>query len=80
MRVVHCTVTFIIVTLYLQDGIGMTGANLDTLFELQSIITQLGLPFIIVGDWNVEPATLMSVPWYGELLCETATPSNTTFT
>ena len=42
----------LMIAVYLQDSIGMTGANLETISEIAQLIVKLGMEAIVAGDWN----------------------------
>ena len=46
------------VCMYLDDSIGMTGANIKKWEEVTTFLTSIGLPFIIGGDFNMHPKTV----------------------
>ena len=53
----------VFVAVYLVDGIGLAGANIDRLGSLPRFLEQLSVPYIIMGDWNLEPSELEMARW-----------------
>ncbi len=43
----------LIIVLYLAPGLGLEGTNWVTLMECADFIRQQGIPFILVGDYNM---------------------------
>ena len=56
-------VTVVMASIYLVTGIGLSGRNLEILYDLQVRLRTLGLPFLIAGDWNSAPEDLMDLGW-----------------
>jgi hypothetical protein len=46
--------TILVVVLYLAPGQGLAGSNLVTLTEVGAYLKAYGLPFILMGDFNME--------------------------
>ncbi len=46
--------TLLIVVLYLAPGQGLAGSNLVTLTEVGTYIRGMGLPYVLMGDYNME--------------------------
>ena len=53
--------------IYLEPGLGPQGSNLERLAEVATFLTQLATPFILAGDFNMEPAELMGTQWAHKL-------------
>ena len=49
--------------IYLEPGLGPQGSNLERLAEVATFLTQIATPFILAGDFNMEPAELMGTQW-----------------
>ena len=47
-----------VISVYLKDSEGLTEYNLRVLQEAAALARTLGGPWIMAGDWNVEPKTL----------------------
>ena len=69
-----------IVSVYLRTSEGLTEANLQILRELGAIVRSLSAPWIIAGDWNIEPSTLQATNWHalidGQIVATTAPTCN----
>ena len=52
---------------YLEPGLGLQGSNLERLAEVATFLAQLAAPFILAGDFNMEPAELMGTQWAHKL-------------
>ena len=44
-----------IATIYLDNGIGLTGPNIGKIVSLVKALKVLGKPYIIIGDFNIQP-------------------------
>ena len=44
-----------------------TGANIDKLAAIKKLTMLLNMPFIMVGDWNMEPPVLLQSGWVQEV-------------
>ena len=55
-------------------SIGYTGENVDKFAQVATCIRSYKLPFIIIGDWNMEPIELPHV-WLSKLGAQVLTPS-----
>ncbi len=60
--------------IYLEPGIGPRGVNLDRLAEVGTFLAQFAVPFIIAGDFNMEPAELLSTEWAQKLKAQIVYP------
>ena len=47
-----------IISAYLVTNIGLTGDNRELISQLVQFVHQVGMPWLIAGDFNMEPATL----------------------
>ncbi|CAK0803810.1 unnamed protein product, partial [Prorocentrum cordatum] len=54
---------FLACSLYLQDGLGPKGVNLDIIGGLGDLVLTEGLPWLVQGDFNMEPGTLYELGW-----------------
>ena len=52
-----------VICVYLRDSEGRSDSNLEILGVLTGIIRTLKGPWIVMGDWNVEPAELVRSNW-----------------
>ena len=62
-RVAFGDLVVVVVSLYLEHSVKVTGMNVDILGELQTFLNELSEPFIVGADWNMEPQTLESSWW-----------------
>ena len=66
----HCRVfhtkraIFFLGVVYLVNGLGMHGKNVELVTELASIVDQCGLPYLLIGDWNMTIDELLSLSWH----------------
>ena len=51
---------FYLATLYLQDAVGLNDYNISLLQEVAWILRSLAAPWILTGDFNLEPSTLVA--------------------
>ena len=58
----------------MEPGLGPQGINLERLAEVATFLTQLSTPFIIAGDFNMEPAELMGTQWAQKLRAQIVFP------
>ena len=56
VRARHCT--YLVVIAYLDHTIGINGANIVKLQQIQRALLHFKLPFFIFADWNCVPQTL----------------------
>eukprot|EP00973_Karenia_brevis_P068763 9559962-Karenia_brevis.AAC.1 len=47
-----------LVSIYLWTKEGLSKRNLDLLQAVAQVISQLRAPWVLAGDWNIEPAAL----------------------
>ena len=52
-----------IISIYLWTSEGLTERNLALLHRLKLLVRTLKGPWIVGGDWNVEPELLQSSGW-----------------
>ena len=74
--IVHGYINFVVVAAYFQDGIGFTGRNLDMISSLQGWLVAVGLPWLIVADWNVPPEELAASGVIGRMGGVILAPTN----
>jgi hypothetical protein len=48
----------LVITVYLKDGEGLSQTNLTRLGQIHGILRASKVPWIIMGDFNMTPATL----------------------
>ena len=53
----------VFITVYMDDGDSLTGANTRKYAQLAGFLTTLGKPWILTGDWKLEPPQLQSSYW-----------------
>eukprot|EP00959_Pyramimonas_sp_CCMP1952_P178170 3724171-Pyramimonas_sp.AAC.1 len=56
MKTQSCTLALGVI--YLVSGIGASGTNLDRLHEVVEFLGMLECPWILLGDFNMEPLEL----------------------
>ena len=56
----------LVVNVYLTSAVKFTGDNVEKLMHLKELVRLLGLPFIMVGDWNMTPSELAETGWVKE--------------
>ena len=52
--------TYLLLILYMVSGIGPSGANVRRMQSIAGLIGILGIPFILIGDWNMTPQQLFN--------------------
>eukprot|EP00975_Prorocentrum_lima_P027783 5841391-Prorocentrum_lima.AAC.1 len=62
-------------SIYLLDGLGLVGENVDILNKAFSIAKAMGMPFIIAGDFNFPPEVLVGHPLLAALDAVVVAPS-----
>jgi len=65
---------------YLMDGVGLYRNNLEILHQIMALIRTIGLPFIILGDWNMTPTQLAGCTWLADIGAAIETPRDTEIT
>ena len=68
------------VAVYLTCGIGATGENILKIKEVMAFVMVTGLPFILVGDWNMSPEETLQAGWTQKLDAEVIVPKGVTGT
>ena len=61
IRLRRCTL--MLVALYLQPNLAPVGENMRRLAMLWKFLALTRLPWVIIGDWNCEPADLIPTGW-----------------
>lgn len=51
------------VNIYITHSFKATGANIEKMVAIKRMIDILGIPFILLGDWNVTPQELVASGW-----------------
>eukprot|EP00972_Heterocapsa_arctica_P088816 13098096-Heterocapsa_arctica.AAC.1 len=54
---------FTIMSVYMKDGIGLAGINLDIMESIGRFTMLLNTPWILAGDWNMEPDIIRAAGW-----------------
>jgi len=65
-------------SVYLQDSVGLNDVNLAVLQEVAVVLKQLRGPWVLAGDWNINPDLLRSSAWLdvvGGVLVAPQTPT-----
>ena len=62
------------VSVYLTCNTGIAGETLPKLSEIGSYVTNVGIPFVIAGDWNVLPFGLLESSWPARIKGEILLP------
>ena len=70
----------VVVSLYLKDGVKATGPNLEYLQILGAYLTQCKRPWVVAGDWNLNPSELKACGWLTQLSGDIIAPSAITCT
>ena len=66
------------ISVYLKDGVGLNDSNTKVLDEVLVTAKAAGLPFIIAGDWNVQPEDLERAGWLETLKAVAICPQQPT--
>ena len=74
------SITFLLVTVYFWSSIGLLGPNCLKLTKLAATLASHALPWLIVGDWNVEPMTLTKSAWFSYVGGVLVLPTDTEIT
>ncbi len=72
--------SLVVISLYLICGLGVKDRNLSTLTELGAWLLALNLPWLIVGDFNVEPRELLASNCPQQVRGKIWTPLDTAYT
>ena len=78
IRVRRCTL--MLVALYLQPNLGPLGENMRRLAMLWKFLALTRLPWVVMGDWNCEPADLIPTGWLTQTSGMVHVPSDVTGT
>ena len=70
----------VVVSLYLKDGLKATGCNLEFLHILGAFLAKCGRPWIVAGDWNLNPAELRACGWLSQVSGDIVAPAGITCT
>ena len=62
-RVAFGDLVSVMVSVYLEHSVRLTGANVDLLGDLQEFLNSLSEPFIVGADWDMGPSMLEG-PWW----------------
>ena len=54
-----------LISVYLKDSEGLSEYNLKILQEAAALVLTLGTPWVMAGDWNVNPQRLQQANWLG---------------
>jgi len=60
-------VTLLVIVAYLFDGINLGGCNLALMAAIGRLVSTMGLPFLLAGDFNMDPETLERSGWAQQL-------------
>ena len=69
-------VNLVLILLYLTCSIGFTGENLQQISSLLASIHCIKDPWIVVGDLNVSPSTLLAQTWFQDMGLQVLVPTN----
>eukprot|EP00959_Pyramimonas_sp_CCMP1952_P278570 5824408-Pyramimonas_sp.AAC.1 len=64
----------VVVAIYLWPGLSTSGHNQSILISLGALLSALADPWIVVGDWNLEPAAFIRSGWPSKLQGEILYP------
>eukprot|EP00972_Heterocapsa_arctica_P054245 7994625-Heterocapsa_arctica.AAC.1 len=62
----------------MKDGIGLAGINLDIMQTIGQFVMLLRTPWVLAGDWNMEPETIKAAGWLHQFGGEVIAPSEHT--
>ena len=75
------TFSMVAVMLYLDCGLGVEGGkNASTLEHLRQVLVTLGLPFLVMADFNATPAERDEAGWFELFGAVPVTPGNAKYT
>ena len=80
MKVVIKSTTLLIIGVYLDNGIGVTGTNRHKLAHIGTLAASTPCPWLAVGDWNCTPRELEDAGWLEQVKGTVLTPANTSYT
>ena len=69
-------VNLVLILLYLTCSIGFTGENLQKISSLLAFIQCINDPWIVSGDLNVSPSTLLAQTWFQDMGLQVLVPDN----
>ena len=69
-------VNLVLILLYLTCSIGFTGENLQKISSLLAFIQCINDPWIVIGDLNVSPSTLLAQTWFQDMGLQVLVPDN----
>ena len=69
-------VNLVLILLYLTWSIGLTGENLQKISSLLAFIHCINNPWIVVGDLNVSPSTLLAQTWFQDMGLQVLVPTS----
>ena len=49
---------FMLISIYMRPTIGLSGVNLHRLAVLAALLSTFCIPWLAVGDWNVDPEVM----------------------
>ena len=73
-------VSYMVMSVYLTCHIGGTGENIIKIQEIIKMILAAGLPFMLIGDFNMTPRELAATGMLAKIGAEIVIPSNVTST
>ena len=69
-------VNLALILLYLTCSIGFTGENFQKISSLLAFIHCIKDPWIVLGDLNVSPSTLLAQTWFQDMGLQVLVPTN----
>ena len=73
-------ITLAVVVVYFETGLGVEGTNIQLLIHLQLLIQILGLPAVVIGDFNFTPTELRDSGWLERLGLSLLVPRDALYT
>ena len=70
----------VVVSLYMESGVGLNDTNMRRLEQLAEFLKLITVPFLVLGDWNLEPSELESISWPHYVRARIVVPENIAFT
>eukprot|EP00972_Heterocapsa_arctica_P086166 12701225-Heterocapsa_arctica.AAC.1 len=64
----------ICVSVYMEDGVGLSDGNWEVLLKTGELLARYGLPFIIAGDFNFDAQLLADSGWLRRLKAKVKRP------
>eukprot|EP00972_Heterocapsa_arctica_P089960 13271853-Heterocapsa_arctica.AAC.1 len=65
-------------SVYMKDGLGLAGINLEILERIGRFTMLLNTPWILAGDWNMEPNNIAAAGWLHQFGGELVAPEGQT--